>query len=43
MLNGKNIRLKGRCKKLDDKMYGPFNILSTGHNDRYYKLELPTS
>jgi len=40
MLNGKNIRSKGRCKKLDDTMYGTFKILSTGHNDRYCKLEL---
>jgi len=41
MLNGKNIRSKGRCKKLDDKMYGPFKILSVGHNNMYCKLELP--
>jgi hypothetical protein len=43
MLNGENILSKGTCKKLDDKMYGPFKILSTGHNNRYYKLELPPS
>jgi hypothetical protein len=43
MLNGKNIRSKGRCKKLDDKMYGPFKILSVRHNNRYCKLELPPS
>ena len=43
MLNGKNIRSKGRCKKLEDKMYGPFEILSVGHNGRYYKLKLPVS
>jgi len=42
MLNGQNIRSKGRCRKLDDKMYGPFKILSTGHNDCYCKLELPS-
>jgi hypothetical protein len=41
MLNGKNIQSKGRCKKLDDKMYGPFKILTVGHNNRYCKLELP--
>jgi hypothetical protein len=41
MLNGKNIRSKGRCKKLDDKMYGPFKILTVGYNNRYCKLELP--
>jgi len=42
MLKGKNIRSEGRCKKLEDKMYGPFKILSVGHNGRYYKLESPT-
>jgi len=43
MLNGKNMRSKGRCMKLDDKMYGPLKIVSVGHNNRYCKLELPTS
>jgi len=43
MLNGKNIRSKGQCKKSEDEVYGPFKILSVGHNGRYYKLELPTS
>jgi hypothetical protein len=43
MPNGKNIRSKGRCKKLDDKMYGPVKVLSVGHNHRYWKLELPPS
>jgi hypothetical protein len=33
VLSGKYIRSKGRCRKLDDKMYGPFKILSVGHND----------
>jgi hypothetical protein len=41
MLSGKNIRSKGRCKKLDDKMYGRFKILSVGYNNRYCKLKLP--
>ena len=41
MLNSKNIRSKGRCKKLDDKMYGTFKILSVGHNNLYCKIELP--
>jgi hypothetical protein len=41
MLNGKNIRSKGRCRKLEDKMYGPFEVLSEGHNKRYCKLKLP--
>ena len=43
MLNGKNIGSKGRCRELDNKMYGSFKILSTGHNDHYCKLELPSS
>jgi len=43
MLNGKNIRSKGRCKKLDDKMYRPFKILSVRHNNWYCKLELPSN
>jgi hypothetical protein len=42
MLNGKNIRSKGRCRKMEDKMYGPFEVLSEGHNKRYCKLKLPT-
>jgi hypothetical protein len=43
ILSGKYIRSKGRCRKLDDKMYGPFKILSVGHNDRYCKLEMPAA
>jgi len=43
MLSGKNIRTKGRCRKLDDQMYGPCTISSTGHNNRYCKLQLPAS
>jgi len=41
MLNGKNIRSKGRCRKLEEKMCGPFEVLSEGHNKRYCKLKLP--
>jgi len=41
MLNGKNIRSKGRCRKLEDKMYGPFEVLTEVHNKRYCKLQLP--
>jgi hypothetical protein len=41
MLNRKNIRSKGQCEKLDDKMYGPVKILSTGHNNQEPELELP--
>jgi len=43
MLNGRNIRAKHRCKKLKDKMFGPFEILSVGNNQRYCKLKLPDS
>jgi len=41
MLNGKNIRAKGRCRKLEDKMYEPFEVVTEGHNKRYCKLQLP--
>jgi len=43
MLNGRNIRAKHRCKKLEDKMLGPFDIISVGNNVRYCKLKLPDS
>jgi len=43
MLNGKNIRAKHRCRKLEDKMYGPFEVIETGKNGRYCKLPLPDS
>jgi len=43
MLNGRNIRAKHRCKKLEDKMFGLFKILSVGKNLRYCKLGLPDS
>jgi hypothetical protein len=43
MLNGKHIRAKHRCKKLEDKMYGPFKVINTGSNGRYCKLELPST
>jgi len=39
-LNGRNIRAKHRCKKLEDKMLGPFEVLSVGSNNRYCKLKL---
>jgi len=38
MLRGKNIRAKHRCEKLEDKMYRPFEVLSSGINGRYYTL-----
>jgi len=43
MLNGRNIRAKHRRRKLEDKMFGPFEILSVGKNQRYCKLSLPDS
>jgi len=43
MLTGWNIRAKHRCRKLEDKMFGPFEIQSTGKNQRYCKLSLPDS
>jgi hypothetical protein len=41
MLNAKIIRAKHRCKKLEDKMYGRFEVLATGNNGRYSTLKLP--
>jgi len=43
MLNGRNIRAKHRCKKLEDEMFGPFEILSVGETQRYCMLRLPDS
>jgi len=43
MLNGRNIRANHRCRKLEDKMFGPFEVLSVGNNQRYCKLGLPDS
>jgi transposase InsO family protein len=39
MLDGRHIKTKRACKKLDAKLYGPFRILSVGK--RLVKLELP--
>jgi len=41
MLNGRNIRAKGICRKLEDKTYGTFEVLYEGHNKPYCKLKLP--
>jgi len=41
MLNGRNIRAKHHCKKLEDKMYGLFEVGATGKNRRYGKVKLP--
>jgi hypothetical protein len=43
MLSGKTIRSKESCRKFEDKMYGPFQVLTEGHNKRYCKLKLPDS
>jgi len=34
MLNGQNLRAKHRCRKLDDKMFQPFEVLSVRGNQR---------
>jgi len=41
ILNGQNIRAKHRCKKLEDEMLRPFEVLSIGSNLQYCKLKLP--
>jgi hypothetical protein len=41
MLNGKNIKTKRNCRKLDHKNYGPFQILKVNPNGLSVKLELP--
>jgi hypothetical protein len=43
MLNGRSSRAKHRCKKLEDKMLGPFEVLSVRSNLRYCKLKPPNS
>jgi len=43
MLNGRNIWGKHWCKKLEDKMLGPFEVVSVGSNLRYCKLNLRDS
>jgi len=40
MLNGRNIRAKHRCKKLDDMMYGPFDVIAAGKHGKYCTLKL---
>jgi hypothetical protein len=39
MLDGRHIKTKRACRKLDAKLYGPFRILSVGK--QLVKLELP--
>jgi len=43
MINGRNIWRKHWCKKLEDKMLRPFEVVSVGSNLRYCKLKLPDS
>jgi hypothetical protein len=43
LLSGRNIWAKDRCKNLEDKMLGPFEVLLVGSNNRYSKLKLPDS
>jgi len=43
LLNGRNIRTKHRCRKFEDKMLGPFKVISVGSNNRYCKLKLPVT
>jgi hypothetical protein len=41
MLDGRYIKTKRACRKLDAKMYGPFKITRIGSNKRHCQLELP--
>jgi len=43
MIHGNIIQEKRRCKMLEDKMYGPFKVLSTRKNGRYWNIKLPDS
>jgi len=40
MLNGKNIRSKKRCKKLEDEMYGPFEDNDAGKKRMLLQVEV---
>jgi len=41
MLDGRNIWAKHRCKKLEDTMLGPFEVVSVGSNLMYPTLQQP--
>jgi hypothetical protein len=41
MLDGRNISTKRQCHKLEDKLYGPFQISRVGTNKRWCRLKLP--
>ena len=43
MLDGRYIKTKRACRKLDAKLYGPFKVLRISSNRRSAKLELPNS
>jgi len=43
VLNGKNIQTRGICNKLDETIYGQFEVLWLGKNKRYWKFKLPES
>jgi hypothetical protein len=43
VLNGRIIEAQHRCKKLEDKMLGPFQFVSVGSDSRYCKLHLAVS
>jgi hypothetical protein len=43
MLNGRNIQAKHCCKKLEDKICGPFEVVATGKSGRYCIMKLPES
>jgi len=43
MLNRRSIRAKHQCKKLEDKIHGPFKVIATGKNRRYCTIKLPES
>jgi hypothetical protein len=43
MVNGKNTHTKHQCKKLEDKMNGPSEVIDAGENERYCRVKLPDS
>jgi len=43
IINGRNIRTKHRCRKSEDKMLGPFEVLSVGSNLRFCMLKIQDS
>jgi hypothetical protein len=40
-LDGRNIRTKEQCRKLEDTLYEPFQISKLGSNRRWCRLKLP--